>query len=225
MPWRAPPSIRLRQAVGGSKQGRNPGWRQSRHGNIAGGLIDRDFRHHGGVSVIPLVQHAGDTTPGHHAGPCVPRLWRWTRIPVRGLRRGVQDSDQARIAQMAQPIINRIGRDRRRHFVHERFVGEGVLKPVGRSQWRGKEGRGDRVSEYLLAGHGPCAAGRVSGDDSVDIVCGSVAVVAEGPGRRRRSEDQRRCGESGQSAADDVAGGRRIRAIALGESRPRASRP
>ena len=50
-----------------------------------------------------------------------------------------------------------------------------------------------------------------------DVVGGCVATVAEGLGWRCHGWNQPRCGESGQSAADDVAGIRRGRTVALGK--------
>src|SRR5438552_811206 len=59
------------------------------HGDDSGGLVDRYLRHQGGISVISLVEHAGDAAACYHAGLGVPRLGRWTRIPVRSFRRGI----------------------------------------------------------------------------------------------------------------------------------------
>ena len=106
-----------------SKQGPNPGWRQA-FVTITSPvvLIHRHFRLHRRVSVIPFVQHTGDATASHHAGPGVSRPGRVARVPTRGVRYGIKNTDQSGIAQMAQPELNRVGAYCRSPFVHKRLL-------------------------------------------------------------------------------------------------------
>ena len=49
------------------------------------------------------------------------------------------DGEQARVLEVVEPEVERVGAGRVGELVHERLVGEGVLDAVRRAQRRGQE--------------------------------------------------------------------------------------
>ena len=133
-------------------------------------------------------------------------LRRRARLPVRRLRRRRHDLDQPRIAQVPQPIRDRIGLHVRRDLVHERLVRERVLQTRRRSQRTGEERRRDRVRQHALARR-PCRCRR-SAPPTQPVTYDGAALLPllnAGRRRRRRSRRERRRLEAGEHAGDDVA--------------------
>src|SRR5216117_3422 len=84
---------------------------QPLHGDCSRVLMDLDFGYARAVPVIAFIKDARDTAAGGDAGLPNAGPRRRPAIPIRRFRRGLHHLDQTRIAQMTEPVLDRVGLD------------------------------------------------------------------------------------------------------------------
>ena len=155
--------------------------------DAAGLLIDLDFGDHRDVAVVAFVEDARDAAAAGDAGSRGARPAATAARPSSAaFAAACDDLVQPRVAQVAQPVRDRIGLHVRRDFVHEALVRERVLQARRRSQRPGEERRRDRVREHALARDRAGAAARAADAAGHVRRRGVAAVVERGRRARRR---------------------------------------
>ena len=82
------------------------------------------------VAVVAFVHDARHAAPGRDAGPRGSGFRRRTRLPIRRLGGRADDVFQPRIAEVPQPVRDRVGLDVRGDLVEEALVRERVLQSL-----------------------------------------------------------------------------------------------
>ena len=120
--------------------------------------------------------------------------------------RRLDDGPETRVAQVPQPILDRIGADRGRDLVHEALVRERVLQPLRRAQRTGEERRRTRCVSTRSLLH-DAAAAALGADAPGDVGRRGVGAVVEPPGGGGAGvRGANGCGwNAGEQAGDDVA--------------------
>ena len=109
------------------------------------------------------------------------RLRRRPGIPFRRLGRRFHDIDDPGLAQVPQPVCDRIGLRMRAEFVHETFVRERILKTQWRAQRSGKKRRLYGVSQDALTANASRASA-LAADASYHVGRHSVVAISQLPG-------------------------------------------
>ena len=161
-----------------------------RHGELraahgAARAVDFDVRHRCDVRADVLVLQVADTAPARDAGLRGVFPGRRARVPLRGVRRGLQHLDAARILHVLEPKLDRVDPGRRRQLVHERLVRVGVLHAARRANPRRPERR--RVEPVA---HAARVGERVARRGILEHVARVQDIFRRQPRERRR--DQRR---------------------------------
>src|SRR5471030_2094946 len=115
-----------------------------RHGELArpdltGGAVNIDLRDHRHARAVAL--RIGDAAAGHFVAGLIAAR-RGPRVPFRLFRRRLDHGDIARLLDVAQAKLDRVGANRRRHLVDEGFAGEVDLRSDRIAQVRTAQGRG-----------------------------------------------------------------------------------
>src|SRR5262245_15257212 len=108
--------------------------------DLAIGLAYFDFDHGGDIGLGAIILNERDTAAAMCPGSWSSFLRRWTSYPAGSFCCSLEDGLSARIAQVSQAKLQRVHARRAGKLIHERFVGERVLRRAETSQ-RGSSDR------------------------------------------------------------------------------------